>query len=128
MWIIIIVAVIIVGILAFKHFDRDFIKATKLLGENNIYALSFENGKKPVCYLADVFDYEGKKYYVFIPTQSLKNVPLEDVIVLERYKEKEDEQIFVFADEETDKYVMENLISKYQKNRYGKNFVLGFLD
>lgn len=126
MWIIIIAIVVIVGIFIFKHFDRDFIKAVHFAERE--YYLYFENGKQPKCELVDIIKYNEKDYYIFIPVESLKNVPLEDVIVLELYKKKDSENIFVFADKEADKIVMETLINRYDNNKYGKKYNFAFLN
>ena len=126
MWIIIIAIIVIIGFFIFKHFDRDFIKAVYFTERE--YFLHFENGKKPRCELVDTIKYNEKDYYIFIPVESLKNVPLEDVIVLELYKKKSDELIFVFADKESDKIIMKALINRYSKNKYGKKYNFAFLN
>lgn len=123
--VIIIVAVIIVGFFVFKHFDRDFIKVHHFAEKQ--YYVCFENGKKPRCELIDVIKYEEKEYYVFIPLESLNNVPVEDVIILELYKKKTDENIFVFPDKSADEAVMSTVINRYTNKKYGNKCHFNFL-
>ena len=79
MWLAIII-LIIVGIVLFKIFDRDFIKA--IPQKNGKYKLIFESGKEPICELVCTCLRNNKKYYVFIPVKSLNAIPDEDIIIL----------------------------------------------
>ena len=125
MWIIIIALVAVVGFLIFKYFDRDFIKATKV--NETQYSLQFENGKNPLCECVDIMKSDENKYYIFIPVESIKNVPLEDVIILKLRKKKDNKRVFVFADKQANGIVLEKLIKRYENNKYGNKYNFTFL-
>lgn len=114
MWIVIIVLVVI-GIIAFRIFDRDFIIAVKM--NNGNYRVKFENGKEPVCTLVDVFDVDDNIYYVFIPIESLKRVPDEDIIVLKCLR-KTDEKITLVFPEDGPCELIYHTVKKEYANKY----------
>ena len=109
MWVIIIIVVL--GVFLFKIFDRDFIRATQQNDGN--YLVEFESGKSPLCKLIDIFEYNEKDYYVFIPISSLRAIPSEDILVLKCIRKTENKIILVFPEQEADKVVLEKFLNKY---------------
>ncbi len=110
MWIIIVLLVL--GFILFKIFDRDFILAQEQKSGN--YLVKFESGLSPMCELVDVFNINDKKYYVFIPVESLRAIPDEDIIVLKCIRKKSDGNLaFVFADGEPCEQIFKTIKTKY---------------
>jgi hypothetical protein len=114
MWIFIIIGIfLIIGIYFFKKYDKDFIVATQI--ENNIYHLIFETEKEIDCILLDTYTYKKQICYVFIPINSLKKIPDEDIIILSKYSQKDSKLILNFADRETDEFVYMKVKKQYYK-------------
>ncbi len=116
---IIIIAVIIFGFVIFKKLDRDFILA--IPQNKNNYILKFENGKEPLCKLMNEYEYGTDTYCVFVPIESLKAIPSEDIIILKCIKKSPEKLTCVFAEADRDKIIIENFYNKY-KDKY--NFIL----
>ena len=109
MWIIILVAVLIIGFVIFKKYDKDFIKCTRL--DNGYFFLEFENEKTAEGQLVKTYLINNKSYSVFIPIEEIKKaaVPMEDVIILQSYKEKSGSVCYVFADSDTDEIIFQDI-------------------
>lgn len=118
-WIIIIAIVIIVGIFLYKAFDRDFITATHKT--KDIYHLEFENGMEPDCKLMEKYTLNDKTFYVFIPLESLKAIPVEDIIILKCISDSPEKKTCVFPDSDDSGKIVEAFYNKY-KDKY--NFVI----
>ncbi len=114
MWIAIVV-LIVIGIIVFKIFDRDFIIAVKQ--SNGNYHVKFENGKEPICTLVDIFTVDDKLYYVFIPLESLKRIPDEDIIVLKCIRKTDDKITFVFPEDGPCELIYQTVKKEYA-NKY----------
>lgn len=108
-WVVIVIAII--GIILFKIFNRDFVLAIPQNGKS--FLVKFESGKTSVCQLIDVFSYNNKDYYVFIPEESLKAIPSEDIIVLKCLKKSDNKIILVFPEQDADEYVLKKFLNKY---------------
>ena len=113
MWILIALIVIVVISIAVYIFDpRIFVTVTSK-GEDN-YLLEFENGEEPVCKLIHKTIHNGKEYLVFVPLESLSNIPDEDIITLRFVKQKGASKKYIFdADYELCLKIKNTLANRY---------------
>lgn len=115
---IIIISVIIIGVVLFKVFDRDFILA--IPQKKDTYLLKFESGKEPICKFMGKYKYDDYTYYVFVPFESLDAIPSEDIIILKCVKQTAEKLICVFPEPDKDERILKAFYKEY-KDRY--NFI-----
>ena len=111
MWIIILIIVIVIGVMLFVKFDKDFITAVPR--KDGDYAMSFENGKKPVCRLIDKRTINNSEYYVFVPVESLSAIPDDDIIILKAVKKDDNKIVLNFAEKDVDEIIYRDIKTKY---------------
>lgn len=110
MWIAIVI-VIVIAIILFKYFDRDFIKVTQKSATQ--FFLEFENGKQADCVIIEKTEIEGNTYCVFIPIDSMNSIPDEDIIILRVMRHSEKNMTCVFASGEIDEQILQSVKKKY---------------